>query len=209
VHQIVAGSSLSSKLLQARCPTLTLLILAESWLSCSERRVELLGGIEMLTFTTRKSFPALFAIIFSLVMMVFVSPVSEAASKVSNSEYKAYMKSMNSIAGTESSILDRYGSVTGDNYTDDETMYNVLTDLTPEINLFIGKLERIQPRNSTLRSSHKSYISGWNLQFEGLLLSLEALEEQSYSTMAKANRKLSQGRAKLSNAIAKADRLGY
>jgi hypothetical protein len=88
-------------------------------------------------------------------------------------------------------------------------MYEVLTALVPEMNRFITRVEKVQPRNTTLRSIHKIYISGWNLQFEAVLLTLEALEEQSYAGMARANKVLSQGRSKMSDFRARLQGLGY
>jgi dynactin complex subunit len=137
-----------------------------------------------------------------------IAPQAAVASKVSKKDFQAYMSSVRSLVSAENSILRKYGSVTGENYTDDETMYVVLTDLTGEINRFITRLERIQPKNSTLRSAHNIYIQGWNLQFEAMLLTLEALEDQSYAGMARSNKVLAQGRAKISEYRARIQKLG-
>jgi hypothetical protein len=137
-----------------------------------------------------------------------VTPQATAASKVPKKDYQAYISSVRSLVSAENSILKKYGSVTGENYTDDETMYLVLTDLTAEVNRFITKIERIQPKNSTLRAAHNIYIEGWNLQFEAMLLTLEALEDQSYAGMARANKVLAQGRAKISEYRARIQKLG-
>ena len=137
-----------------------------------------------------------------------VTPQATAASKVPKKDYQAYISSVRSLVSAENSILKKYGSVTGENYTDDETMYVVLTDLTAEVNRFITKIERIQPKNSTLRAAHNIYIEGWNLQFEAMLLTLEALEDQSYAGMARANKVLAQGRAKISEYRARIQKLG-
>jgi hypothetical protein len=68
---------------------------------------------------------------------MFSTPAAPAAAKVSKKEYQAYINSMKTLVSPENSILTKYGSVTGDNYTDDETMYEVLTALAPEMNRFI------------------------------------------------------------------------
>lgn len=164
----------------------------------------------MKVFSKRKSSTMVaLGIVISLFGVIFFSPAAQGAAKVSKKEYQAYMSSMKPLVSAENSILSKYGSVTGDNYSDDETMYEVLTELAPEMNRFIAKIEKIQPRNTTLRSIHKTYISGWNLQFEAVLLMLEALENQSYAGMAKANKSLSQGRSKLTDFQAKLRGLGY
>ena len=149
------------------------------------------------------------AVILSLVSLMFSTPAAPAAAKVSKKEYQGYINSMKTLVSPENSILTKYGSVTGDNYTDDETMYEVLTALAPEMNRFIARVEKIQPKNTTLRSIHKIYISGWNLQFEAVLLTLEALEDQSYAGMARANKVLSQGRSKMTDFRARLQGLGY
>jgi hypothetical protein len=46
------------------------------------------------------------------------------------------------------------------------------------------------------------------LQFEAMLLTLEALEDQSYAGMARANKVLAQGRAKISEYRARIQKLG-
>jgi hypothetical protein len=148
-------------------------------------------------------------VIVSLLSLMFSTPGAQAAAKVSKKEYQAYINSMKSLVKPEDSILRKYGSVTGENYSDDETMYEVLTALAPEMNRFIARVEKIQPKNTTLRSIHKIYIAGWNLQFEAVLLTLEALEDQSYAGMARANKVLSQGRSKMTDFRARLQGLGY
>ncbi len=168
------------------------------------------SGVSMSSRVTRKRFLVLFvAGMMSLSSMVLTVPTAHGAAKVSKSEYQAYIKTMKSLVSAESSILRKYGSVTGDNYSDDETMYEVFVNLTPEINRFIGRIERVQPKNSTLRSIHNLYVAGWNLQNEAVLLSLQALEDQSYAGMAQSNKVLSQGRAKLNEYRARLQGLGY
>ena len=157
--------------------------------------------------TKRGSTVVSLSIVIALIGFL-VAPQAAAASKVPKKDYQAYISSVRSLVSAENSILKKYGSVTGENYTDDETMYVVLTDLTAEVNRFITRIERIQPKNSTLRAAHNIYIEGWNLQFEAMLLTLEALEDQSYAGMARANKVLAQGRAKISEYRARIQKLG-
>jgi hypothetical protein len=159
---------------------------------------------------SRRNTPGIFLVALITIFAVILSSQSaNAAAKVSKSEYQAYMKSMRAFVSAENSILTKYGSVTGDNYTDDQTLYDTLVELTPEMNRFIGRIEKIQPKNSTLRSIHKLYVSGWNLQYEAVLLCLQALDDQSYAGIAKSNKVLSQGRAQLADFRAKLQSLGY
>lgn len=149
------------------------------------------------------------AVVLSLLSIIFAAPSTQAKAKVSKSEYQSYVNSLRKLASAENSITRKWDSVTGNNYTDDETQYEVVYDLLPEVTRFIARIEKIQPKNSTLRSIHKIYIYSWNLQLEGMTLQLQALTEQNFAIAAQANKALSQGRSKMSDYIAKMKALGY
>lgn len=123
---------------------------------------------------------------------------SEEAS-TSSSAIKDYVRQIQALAGQESDILARYDSVTGENYTDDATMFNTLMELLPDIQSFIAKLEAVRPTDSKLAEIHKTCVEGWNLQSKGMTLAAAALQEQDLSKMAEANDFLSQGRSLLSS----------
>jgi len=68
-----------------------------------------------------------------------ISEGGEAGS--SASAVADYKDSMIGMADQEAYLLEQYASVTGENFTDDLTLYNVLVDLVPEVVAFIGEME--------------------------------------------------------------------
>jgi hypothetical protein len=112
-------------------------------------------------------------------------------------ELASYKSRLRKIASTEKRILDTYGSVTGANYTDDLTTYNTMVDLVPTVNQFIASIEKIQPKNDKIYKTHKLYIDAWNLQYEGFVMIIAALENQDFAQMSRANSLLSKGRSKM------------
>ena len=129
--------------------------------------------------------------------------VREMAWGNTSKEVLAYAKAMQALAPQEASLLARYGAVTGANYTTDKRMYTALVKLIPDLQKFIGKVEAVKTYNAKIAAVHEIYISAWNLQIEGMTMAMSALEQGSYATMAKANAKLSAGRAKMRQYILK------
>jgi hypothetical protein len=117
----------------------------------------------------------------------------------SSSASQDYLSQLNSVADQESDILLRYDSVSGENYTDDLTMFNTLIELLPDIQSFISEIEAISPTDAKLAAIHKDYVDGWNLQSKGMTLAAAALQEQDIGKMAEANDALAQGRSLLSS----------
>lgn len=130
---------------------------------------------------------------------------TNGASGIEQSDYKA---SMMQLADTETYLLDAYGAVTGDNYSDDLTLYNALVDLVPEVQSFIGEIEEINPTSPELRAVHELYLEAWNLQSKGMTLFIAALEAQDYEKVAEANEALADGRALMRQFVADFDALG-
>ena len=122
-----------------------------------------------------------------------ISEGGEAGS--SASAVADYKDSMIGMADQEAYLLEQYASVTGENFTDDLTLYNVLVDLVPEVVAFIGEMEEINPSDPKLRALHDVYLKAWNLQSKGMTLSIAALEAQDYEKIAEANEALAEGRA--------------
>jgi hypothetical protein len=102
------------------------------------------------------------------------------------------------LEAKESEIVDLYDSVTGDNFTDDETTYNILVnEIIPKTNKFIIDIEQVSPAESELQDIHEMFISGWNSQLSAFVLLLSAIEKQDFSIITSANDKLSAGRREL------------
>ena len=97
---------------------------------------------------------------------------------------------------TESEIIGAYESVTGDNYTDDNALYDVLENtIIPMYSDFIDDIEQITPETEEVRALHEEYIEASNLQYNAMLKILSALENQDYALISEANEMLSEGRS--------------
>lgn len=126
----------------------------------------------------------------------------------SASEIADYKDSMIRMADQEAYLLEQYAAVTGENFTDDLTLYNVLVDLVPEVVTFIGEMEEINPSAPNLKALHDVYLKAWNLQSKGMTLSIAALEAQDYEKIAEANEALSEGRALMRQFASEFEALG-
>jgi len=97
----------------------------------------------------------------------------------------SYMnESMPSLAEQEAVVIALYDSVSGPNYTDDETMYNkILEEVIPKYGDFITNLEEVKVETEELRNIHENYIEAVNIQNSGFVTILSALEEQDLDKM--------------------------
>ncbi|WNB92535.1 hypothetical protein [Bacillus sp. NEB1478] len=102
------------------------------------------------------------------------------------------------LAKEEGKAVGAYSSVTGTNYTDDLTMYNVLLDeVIPQYNEFIDDLESVDVKTDELRKIHENYIEAANIQASAFLTLVTALENQDSALVNEANEKLNTARTML------------
>jgi len=91
----------------------------------------------------------------------------------------------------ENMVVDGYAAVSGENYTDDATMYAALqNEIMPNLRELIGKAGKITPRHRELRDIHEIYISALNAELQGFILMLSALEKKDREIVVRANEKL-------------------
>lgn len=99
------------------------------------------------------------------------------------------------LSKLETRFMDSYASVSGENYTDDETMYNEfvnntvvlarqLNDATTEVASTI--------EDSALLEVHKLYMESSSNYLNAVTMIIAALENQDYALMTEANEKISQ-----------------
>jgi hypothetical protein len=99
-----------------------------------------------------------------------------------------YVITMKNLDIEESAIIEKYDSVMGDNYTDDENFYNKLVnEIVPETKRFVDKLENISSNDKELRDIHEMRISAWNAQLNGFIMMISALETGDISKVTEAN----------------------
>lgn len=109
--------------------------------------------------------------------------------------FNDYVNSVRTLAPEEERLIGIYDSVTGDNYSDDETLYAALTNqIIPGYLAFIDEVEAVMPRNSAIREVHEIYIEAINVQNGAFTLMLSALEQQDYEIITEANEKLTTAR---------------
>ena len=109
---------------------------------------------------------------------------------------------------TETEIVEAYESVTGDNYTDDNELYNALESyIIPKYSDFIDDLEQITPETEEVRAIHEEYIEASNLQYNAMVKMLPALENQDYALISEANEMLSEGRSKMRHYVSSLESL--
>lgn len=101
------------------------------------------------------------------------------------------------ISELEQKPLERYASVTGDNYTTDERVYDTLKNFVlPYYGRFVASLHEIHPRSEELKRVHKTYIHGAELIYEGFRMKAAGLENRDAVIIRFANEKIEMGRIK-------------
>lgn len=103
-------------------------------------------------------------------------------------------KEMKDAAKFEKAAISAYESVTGANYTDDQTLYDALTnDVMPNYQKFLKELESADIKTDELREIHKIYMDGADIQNKAFTVILEAIEKQDANMIQDANDMLADG----------------
>ncbi|MBB6453663.1 hypothetical protein HNQ94_002112 [Salirhabdus euzebyi] len=104
------------------------------------------------------------------------------------------------ISQLEVDAMDAYASVTGVNYTDDYTLYDVLeVTVLPNYEDFYEKLNLITPKTEEVKEIHDIYVEGVGEQYQALLTLRVAIETQSLDEVNAANEKLMSGTQKIND----------
>ncbi|WP_409294299.1 hypothetical protein V1498_13870 [Peribacillus sp. SCS-26] len=118
-------------------------------------------------------------------------PVQDEILKYVNEE-------MPKLADKEEKVIKDYESITGQNYTDDQTMYDKLQGtIIPKYNEFISDLEGVEVDSKDLSNIHEGYIEAVNIQGEAFVKMTEAIEKQDSGLIAEANSMLADARKKM------------
>ena len=95
------------------------------------------------------------------------------------------------IAELEKHALEKYGSVTGKNFTTEEALLNELHDyIIPIYHQFLEGLMEIRPENIEIRRIHVSYIRGAELIYNGFKMKMAGLQVHEVETIIQANQKI-------------------
>jgi len=107
-------------------------------------------------------------------------------------------KEMKEAAKLEGTAVSAYEGVSGTNYQDDQTMYDVLNrDVIPNYSEFIKELDSVRIETEELREIHEIYIEGADIQFNAFAIIKQAIEEQDAELIQKANDMLADARKHL------------
>lgn len=143
----------------------------------------------------------LFGLMISLLAGCGGNPVEEDLLKYMN-------ESLPALSEQELEAVGLYDSVSGPNYTNDETMYyTILDEVIPKYRDFIDNLEKIEIETEELTKIHEIYIEAVNIQNSGFLTILTAIEEQDSEKINEANAKLTEARTMIRDYQNKLDAL--
>lgn len=98
----------------------------------------------------------------------------------------------------QTEIADMYGAVSGENYTDDETMFVTIEEkIIPTYQPLIADMEAVRPKTAEVRELHETLISANNTQFNAMSLILAALDSGDYAKINEANTQLDSARKQM------------
>lgn len=113
------------------------------------------------------------------------------------------------ISSMEEDAAAAYASVTGNNYTDDQTMYDTLNSkVIPKYNELINKVSAIAPKTKEVQEIHKIYVNAAKTQMDGFKKILTALEKQDAGMIEDANKDLQKASSGMADYQAKLKELG-
>ena len=98
------------------------------------------------------------------------------------------------ISQLESLAFKHYAAVTGDNYTNDQTVYLALkTDVIPYYKRFYELLKEISPKDPKLSRAHSLYIYGASDILNGFKAKMIGLEGNDEDLVRLANHQIESG----------------
>jgi len=100
-----------------------------------------------------------------------------------------------SIAELERKSLESYASVTGENYTTDQKVYETLKDFViPTYKRFVEALRNIAPEKDIIRRVHGIYVRAAESTQEGFYTKMLGIENNDEGIIIQGNNKIEQGR---------------
>jgi hypothetical protein len=99
------------------------------------------------------------------------------------------------IADLEQKSLERYASVTGENYTTDQKVYTELKDfIIPTYQTFADNLKAITPEDGEIQRLHAVYINAAELMCNGFKKKLIGIENNNEAIIIQANNNIEKAR---------------
>ena len=99
------------------------------------------------------------------------------------------------IAELERRSLESYASVTGENYTSDQRVYEELKNfIVPIYKRFLDGLHNIAPKNEEVRRVHVIYIQAAESMYDGFRTKMVGIENNDENIIIQGNQKIEKGR---------------
>ena len=100
------------------------------------------------------------------------------------------------ISSLETEALQKYASVTGNNYTSDSAVYETLkNNVIPVYNTFLEMLKKIRAQTDEVRQLHAIYVQGAEKMYKGFVAKKQAIESKNELKLTYANGQIEKGRA--------------
>jgi hypothetical protein len=98
------------------------------------------------------------------------------------------------IAELERKALENYASVIGENYTNDERLYEELkNNVVPLYSRFVNGLRNINPDEEEIKRVHRIYLYGADLLLDGFKTMMLGIETNNKMVIEQANEKIIKG----------------
>jgi hypothetical protein len=99
------------------------------------------------------------------------------------------------LSQLEATALQSYASVTGENYTTDERVYEALSDtVVPYYKRFTELLREISPESMELKRIHSLYINGAEKMHTGFKAKMVGIEKKDENLIRIGNQQIEAGR---------------
>lgn len=123
-------------------------------------------------------------------------------------DIKNYNNQLKYITPIEDKALDRWNSVSGKNFVNDNYMYEALDSfIITTFGDFIDKLKAIQLHTNEVKELNNLYIQAAEKQLDGFNMMKESLEKHNRDLMNNAYKMLQDGRDAEKNWASKLDEL--
>lgn len=129
----------------------------------------------------------------SLIMITFVFSTGCLGKTSIKKDLTNYIKEeLPTVFKLETDAINSYASVSGANYSDDQTMYKTMKEtVIPTYKRFVDKLDKINPKTKQVNDAHEIYVTAAKTQLKAFNEILTALENQDVDLITQANTKLS------------------
>lgn len=122
------------------------------------------------------------------------SSVSISVDTISVSDMDGYISDVvPTLATLETEMVTAYNAISGDSYTDDQTMYDGLVDyVIPANELLLATAEAVETSDSDVEAANEIYVKYVEANQSAFELMVTALEEADADKITEANEYLSE-----------------